>query len=311
MRHEQSPEAVDCQAIGPRWAEEGLQDAHLADRAVGLDWRAPDLVRPRKGYIQNLHVRAHRQPVRAGAVGQQHVEAAVGLEAVDAAGWVMHAGLALVGEIQPPAGVEHEVVHPAKGLAVPVAQDGFDMAARRIEASYAVAVIGDPQAAVRMCRQAVRPAVIFENAGPLARAIDVEDPAVWNIRYVQVAFAIETRPFQKAIHQVPRPVGLAPGRHLRPAHRVGHPREDLRVHTYRWLSVNAPHDQTFAWTWSAPALLLDAGGRRKPHRDFRENDQQQQQHEHDEVKWYGAHHHVAELAVPDALNDEQVDADRR
>src|SRR5262245_47878461 len=51
--------------------------------------------------------------------------------------------------------------------------------------------------------------------------------------------------------------------------------------------------------------------RRQPQRELRPEDDQPQHHEHDQVKRDGADHHLAQFAVPDALDHEQVDADRR
>src|SRR5262245_20360907 len=50
---------------------------------------------------------------------------------------------------------------------------------------------------------------------------------------------------------------------------------------------------------------------RQPHCDLREQHQQTEQHEHDQVERDRASHDIAQLSVPDALDHEQIDADRR
>src|SRR5258705_9801326 len=50
---------------------------------------------------------------------------------------------------------------------------------------------------------------------------------------------------------------------------------------------------------------------RQPQGKFRPQDDQRQHHEHGQMERDGAEHDLAQLAVPNALNDEQIDADRR
>src|SRR4051812_42871867 len=50
---------------------------------------------------------------------------------------------------------------------------------------------------------------------------------------------------------------------------------------------------------------------RQPQRQFGPEDHHRQHHEHNKVERNRAEHDVLQLAVPDALDDKQIDADRR
>src|ERR1700733_4417843 len=58
-------------------------------------------------------------------------------------------------------------------------------------------------------------------------------------------------------------------------------------------------------------VISVAGAAGQPERQLRPQDDERQHHEHDQVERNRAGHDLAQSAVPDALDDEQIDADRR
>lgn len=122
---------------------------------------------------------------------------------------IVQAGLALIGEVQTALRVEHQIVDALEGFAVSVAERGLH-AAGRIEALDAVAVVGDPYAAVGMHCQPVGPAIGFEHAVPLQVRRDAKQPAMRDIGHIQIALRIEARPLEEGIGHMPRPIGVGP-----------------------------------------------------------------------------------------------------
>src|SRR3979411_674729 len=106
---------------------------------------------------------------------------AVGLQAVDTAGWVMAAGLSLIGEVAGAGGIDHEVGQSHPVLAGARRQQRLDLAALLIEQDQAGLVVADEDAAILVDLQAVRPTVILADQVAFAGRRKFEDAAIGNV----------------------------------------------------------------------------------------------------------------------------------
>lgn len=62
--------------------------------------------------------------------------------------------------------------------------------------------IGDEDATVAMDLQAIRFAVVLHHQFPVGTRINAEDAAVGHIDHIQIAGAVEGRPFEKTVDRV-------------------------------------------------------------------------------------------------------------
>ncbi|MNL32167.1 hypothetical protein D3C87_1539990 [compost metagenome] len=157
----------------------------------------------------------------------------------------MQPRLPLVREIEPAVAIKHQIVHALERFAVALAQHGVHVASGRVASQNAVPVIGYPQAAVLMARQAVGPAARLRHDAPVVGIVDAQDAAVGNVRHVQRAAVVKDRPFQKAIHGVARLVGVGPGAAPWQPQGVWHDRDHTRLDHHRRFEIQVPHDAAF------------------------------------------------------------------
>jgi hypothetical protein len=186
-------------------------------------------------------VPVHDQPVGTGKAVGELLELAVGGVAVDAAGRVGEIGDALVGEVEISFKIECEVVHAFEGLLVVARHYRHRLAV--LEMKDAVLVVGDEQPAVLVHGEAVRLAVVFDDGFKLSCLIDLEDATPGEIHHVQVARAVEHRPFEERAH---RRGALARGEALGRRAALAQARRDFRedFSFYRFHSTLIPASRT-------------------------------------------------------------------
>src|SRR5665213_3159035 len=118
-------------------------------------------------------------------------------------------------------GGEDQIVQPLEGLAVARGENRLDFARRRIEQQKAELVVGDVDASVAMDLQAVGPAVILDDELAFELRRQAEDAAERDVDEIEIAVAVEARPFEERIDLLAEPVGVGPCGALRAAKAVG------------------------------------------------------------------------------------------
>ena len=188
------------------------EQADLARHAVTHQRQPPHCVGARHADIEHVLALVHDEAVGARHGVDQLGELARRVVAIDAAGRIMQPGLALVGEIEIAVGRKEEIVDALEALRRPCLDQRRRLAVRRIEQDDAALVVGDEDAAVLVDFEPVGPAVIFGDQCPFAGRADAEDPAEGNIGDVEIARAVETRPFEEAVELHAGRVGVRPAR---------------------------------------------------------------------------------------------------
>src|ERR1700704_1056974 len=190
---------------------------------------APDLVGTGDRDEQRLLVARQDQAVGARDVVHETIDLAVAAQAEHAAARILQPRLSLVGEIEVAVRCEDQIVRSLEAFAPHVLEDGSDAAIAGIELQNAAAGVGDENAAVAVNLQAVRPSVIFANHRPFRLRRNAQDAPVRNINEIEIAGAIEGRPFQERMQVV---AALAEGPAGSPAfypQMVGEPGKDLAL----------------------------------------------------------------------------------
>ena len=207
----------------------------LGGGAIGLQRDAPHRVLPRDGDEQAVLREVQHQAVRARRVVNEAIEpAAIRREAKHAARPVVHAGLALVGEIAVAVAREHEIVEALEALAVAGREDRFDRAARRVQHQEPALVVADEDAPVAVDLQPVGPAVVLGDQVALACGRQPEHPAERNVDEIQVAGAVERRSFEEAVHRLIEPIGVRPRGAPLVAILVRQPEDDFGLEPLGW-----------------------------------------------------------------------------
>src|SRR5262245_14652683 len=106
---------------------------------------------------------------------------AVGSKAVDASGWILQAGLALVGEVEIAIAREGEVVGARETFATRVLDHGRHRARLWIELHHPAAMIGNENAAVLVDGEPVGPSIIFGDDAPDAIGRHPQNAAVGDV----------------------------------------------------------------------------------------------------------------------------------
>ncbi|OMP13211.1 hypothetical protein COLO4_02075 [Corchorus olitorius] len=214
MRDEEVAGCVHRHAVGAAGAVELREAADLARAAVGEQRQTPDGVVTRHGHEQRGFVGRQHQTVGARAIGEQTVEPAIRAQAIHAAGRVMQASLALVGEIHIAVAGDDQIVWALEAFAVASRKKRRDCARRGVEQQQTILVVRNQQRAVVALRQAIRFAVVFRHHIPIAPRRDTQDAAMRNVDQPEIAVRVPARAFQEAIDRRAAFVGAGPfGRH--------------------------------------------------------------------------------------------------
>jgi hypothetical protein len=158
---------VEGEAIGAGEAARQLhEDADFGRGAVRQQAQTPDAVRPRHREVEHILLGIEHEPVRRGDIVDDTIELTVGAQAIHAARGVVHAGLALIGEIEVPVGREHQVVDPAKAFQAGPLQHRRHRAGGGVDGHDAVAALQGQRRSARATRQQCSPAVACPRAKP-------------------------------------------------------------------------------------------------------------------------------------------------
>src|SRR5258706_15833760 len=141
--------------------------------------------------------------------------------------------------------MRREVVQTLERFAVAMPEDRRRLSALGVHAQQPAAVIGNPQLAVTVDRDAVRPAVVLDDDVPLAGGRDAEDPAERNVGEEKISRSVERRPLEEAVNFMPGLVRVAPFAAALVAHGIGKAREDTRVDHLGWSEIEVPHRSDF------------------------------------------------------------------
>src|SRR4051812_43708901 len=113
---------VHRKSVGSMNARQVSEHACFRNLAI-LERQMPHAIRARHGDVQNFLRRIERNTVRAWPVVDQALELAAGSEPIDAAAWIVHAGLALVSKVQVTIAREREVVAAFKAFGLAMGHD--------------------------------------------------------------------------------------------------------------------------------------------------------------------------------------------
>ena len=211
MGDNESTLLVQRHAVGAGVAAAHLDEqADLARHAVGHQRQPPHGIAAGHADIEHVLRLVHDQAVGAGHGVDQHRELARRVVAIDAAGRIVQAGLALVGEVEIAIGGEEEIVDALEALGAAMVDHRRHLAARGIEQDDAALVVGDEDTTVLVDFQPVRPAVVFSDEGPLARRADAEHAAERNVGHVKIAGTIEAGSLEEGIEHLADGIGIAP-----------------------------------------------------------------------------------------------------
>ena len=149
----------------------------------------------------------------------------------------MHAGLALVSEINIALRIASQVVDALEALGVTSSQIGLNLSRLNGQAHQSVLVVSNQKFLVRQKLHAVRLAVIFDDLCPIAFRVDTKDSPKNNIGHIQVALRIKDRALQERVHRSAATVGIRPGRtDTRASELARHLGEYFGWHTFWSLS---------------------------------------------------------------------------
>ena len=93
--------------IGPDAAGKIRENADLGDAAIGRQWHAPNAVAAGGGDQQQIFGGVEHQAIRARHIVEQAGQLAIGRIAIHMSHRIVHAGVALVGEINIAIGCEN------------------------------------------------------------------------------------------------------------------------------------------------------------------------------------------------------------
>ena len=168
MRRREIAALVHRESVRSVYSGQLREDADFRDAAAGLQWTVPHAVRTRHRDEQHVIMRIEHDAVRTRPIRDETFQPAFVRVAVYTSGRVVHARLALIGEIKIAVQREREIVDAFEAFRECVGEKRLDAARRRIEHHDAQPVIRDEDTSVAVYREAVRPAVVCRRDVELA-----------------------------------------------------------------------------------------------------------------------------------------------